>query len=268
MAAAPSLGELLRGRLAVVAALVTLTAASWIYLHVLTGHMEAGSGMTMPRMADMPGMVMSGAVRRWTPADVSLTLVMWIVMMVGMMLPSAAPMILTFAAVNRRRRLRGEQFVPTAVFTAGHLIVWSLFSLAATAAQWALATAALLSSMMGALSPVAAGVLFIAAGLYQVTPLKYACLKSCRSPFDFIINRWRDNASGALRMGMAHGIHCLGCCWMLMALMFTEGTMNLLWAAALAAFVFIEKLFPAGQWVARISGVLMLGFGVHLLMQT
>lgn len=265
-AAAPSLSELLRGRAAVVAALAALTAASWLYLHLLARRMGM-AGMGMAGMGDMPGMVMAGGTRSWTAADLALTLVMWVVMMVGMMLPSAAPMILTFAAVNARRRARGQGAVPTASFTAGYLIVWTLFSVAATAAQWGLASAALLTSMMGALRPGAAGVLFLAAGLYQLTPLKYACLRSCRSPFDFVVNRWRAGHLGALRMGMEHGWHCLGCCWVLMALIFAEGAMNLLWAAALAAFVFAEKLFPAGHWIARGSGVLMLGVGAWLLAQ-
>ncbi|MDA8251714.1 MAG: DUF2182 domain-containing protein [Rhodospirillales bacterium] len=252
--AAPSPADLLRGRGAVVAALAVLTVAAWLYLRVLADRMPA-----------MPGMDMAGAARRWTVADGALTLLMWAVMMVGMMLPSATPMILTFATVNRRRRARGGAFVPTAVFTSGYLVVWGAFCVAATAAQGGLVAAALLAPMPAAASPLLAGLLFVAAGLYQLTPLKHACLSRCRSPFDFIVNRWQDGTAGALRMGMAHGLHCLGCCWALMALMFAVGVMNLLWMAALAAVVFIEKLFPGGPWIARGSGVLMLGFGAYLL---
>ena len=263
--AAPSLAGLLRGRRAVVVALAAVTAASWLYMQVLTDRMLAMPGMAAPAMPGMPGMVMAGAVQPWTLAQAALTLLMWSVMMVGMMLPSASPMILTFAAVNARRRARGDAFVPTAAFTSGYLIVWAGFSVAATAAQFGLVAAALLAPMTAQASPIVGGVLFVAAGLFQLTPLKYACLSRCRSPLDFIVNHWRDGTAGALKMGMSHGLHCLGCCWALMALMFAGGAMNLLWMAALAAFVFAEKLFPAGRWIARGSGVLMVGYGAYLL---
>ncbi|HUH83791.1 MAG TPA: DUF2182 domain-containing protein [Stellaceae bacterium] len=248
-----------RDRAVILAALACVTALAWLYLHALAAGMAAMDGM-----ADMPGMVMSAAATPWTATDLALTLVMWCVMMVGMMLPSAAPMILTFATVNRRKRVREQPFASTGAFAAGYLLAWGAFSLAATLAQWGSQQAALLS-MAAATSPVLGGALFIAAGVYQLTPLKHACLRRCRSPFDFVINGWREGTLGALKMGLAHGLYCLGCCWILMGLLFAEGVMNLLWAAAIGAFVLVEKLFPAGEWIARAGGILMLAFGSYLL---
>jgi predicted metal-binding membrane protein len=190
---------------------------------------------------------------------------MWWVMMVGMMLPSVAPVILTFATVNRNRRARGEPYVPSALFVAGYLMVWGGFSLAATLAQEALERANLLSPMdMTTNSQLLGGLLFLAAGLYQFTPVKLACLRLCRSPLDFVINHWRDGPGGALRMGLTHGLHCLGCCWILMLLLFVGGAMNLLWVAILAGVVLIEKL-TTGPWIGRAGGMLLAAYGVWLL---
>jgi predicted metal-binding membrane protein len=192
---------------------------------------------------------------------------MWWAMMAGMMLPSALPMTLTFATVNRRRRERGTPWVPTAVFVAGYLAAWGAFSIAATAAQWALERAALMTPMTGLSSPLLGGVLLVAAGVYQVTPLKHACLRRCRSPLSFVLGYWRDGTAGALRMGAEHGAFCLGCCALLMTLLFVGGVMNLAWAAAIAAFVLLEKLLPAGEALARVAGVLASGFGVWMIAQ-
>jgi predicted metal-binding membrane protein len=247
-----ALGLLTGQRLAIVAALAALVVLSWLFLFDEAARMAAmDQAMVMPLKG---------------PADLVLLLAMWWIMMIGMMLPSAAPMILTFAAINRGRRARGQPYTPTALFTAGYLLAWGGFSVVATLAQWALERASLLAPMaMKTTSPLLGGVLFIAAGLYQFTPLKRVCLTSCRSPFDFVINHWRDGAGGALRMGFAHGLYCLGCCWILMALLFAVGAMNLLWVAALAAIVLIEKLLPAGDWIGRIGGLLLIGWGVRLL---
>jgi predicted metal-binding membrane protein len=209
---------------------------------------------------------MGASLMAWSAYHFGLMVVMWWVMMIGMMVPSAAPMILMFATINRRRRERDQPFVPTAVFAVGYLIAWGAFSVAATAAQWGLEEAALLSPMMVSTSPVLGGLLFVAAGVYQWTPLKHACLRNCRSPFSFIMTRWRDGRRGALGMGIEHGAYCLGCCWFIMALLFVGGVMNLLWVAAIAAFVFVEKLFPAGDRVARGAGVLMVVAGVYMLL--
>jgi predicted metal-binding membrane protein len=248
--------SLLRGERAVVLlALIGVTAIAWLYLFVARQNMD----MPMPGMDDTADMAMPFAAP-WVFA-------MWWVMMLGMMLPSAAPMILTFAALERRKREREQPYVPTAMFVAGYLIVWGGFSAAATAAQWALQQGAMLSPMLGLISSMLGGVLFILAGIYQFTPLKYACLRHCRSPFAFVLNHWRDGWGGALRMGASHGLYCLGCCWVLMALLFAVGVMNLLWVAAIAAFVFAEKLLPGGVWIGRIGGGAMAAFGVWLLVQ-
>jgi predicted metal-binding membrane protein len=221
----------------------------------------------MGAMEGMADIAMPAAYVPWTAADFALNLAIWWAMMPGMMLPSAAPMILTFAAINRHKRQHGQPFVPTMVFTSGYLIAWGLFGVLAALADWGFERAALISPMTGRLVPVFGAVVVIAAGVYQLTPLKAVCLRHCRSPFDFVLNHWRDGAAGALRMGLEHGLYCLGCCWFLMALLFAAGIMSLLWMAAITAFVFVEKLFPAGAWIARISGVAMLGFGIYLVCQ-
>jgi predicted metal-binding membrane protein len=248
----PLPGLLLSQRVAIVAALAGLFVLCWLYLFGEATQMAAmGQDMVMPPM---------GA------NDLLLLLAMWWIMMIGMMLPSAAPMILTFAAINRGRRARRQPYTPTMLFTSGYLLAWGGFSVAATLAQWTLEQASLLSPMaMKITSPLLGGLLFIAAGIYQLTPLKTACLRSCRSPFDFVVNHWRDGAGGALRMGFSHGLYCLGCCWILMALLFAVGAMNLIWIAALAAVVLVEKLFPGGVWIGRIGGLVLIAWGVRLV---
>jgi predicted metal-binding membrane protein len=246
---------LLRQRVVIVAALAGIVALAWLYLFL------AAADMT----TSMAGMDRHMAMPPKRAVDLLLLLAMWWVMMIGMMLPSAAPVILTFANVNRNRRARGEPYVPAALFTTGYLLTWGAFSVAATLAQWALESATLLSPMdMTTDSRLLGGLLFLAAGLYQFTPVKLACLRSCRSPLDFVLNHWRAGPGGALRMGMAHGLYCLGCCWILMLLLFVGGVMNLLWVAGLAAVVLIEKLMP-GPWIGRIGGVLLAAGGVWLL---
>ena len=241
----------LRDHAAILLALIGLAAISWLYIYL--------------QMSPMDEMAMPVAFSPWTAADFALNIAIWWVMMPGMMLPSAAPMILTFATVNRRKRTRGQPFVPTAVFTTGYLIAWGLFGIAATVADWGLEQTALMSPMTQRLSPALGAAVVIVAGVYQLTPFKYVCLTNCRSPVDFVLNHWRDGAVGALRMGFEHGLYCLGCCWFLMALLFAAGTMSLLWMAAITVFVLVEKLFPAGQWIARGSGLVMMAFGLYLL---
>lgn len=253
---------IVRDRRLVVAAILGLTALSWAYLvwmaADLGGEMSGGMGSGM-------AMAMSMGPAVWTTVYAVLMLAMWVVMMAGMMLPSALPMILTFATIGRRRRDRGQPHVATAVFVGGYLIAWGGFSVAAVAAQWGLEQAALLSPMMVSTSPVFGGLLLIAAGIYQLTPLKHACLRHCRSPVDFVLNRWRDGAAGALRMGAEHGLYCLGCCWVAMALLFVFGVMNLLWIAALAILVLMEKVVPGGHRIAQGAGIFMVAGGVWML---
>lgn len=243
-----------RDRLVVAAALAALTIAAWLYLL----HMAAR--MAMPEMAmAMP------AMHPWSWVELGALAVMWTVMMVAMMVPSAAPMILMFTTINRRRREQQGPFVPTAVFFAGYLVVWTGFSVLAALAQWMLHAAALLSPMMVTTSPLLGGLLLVAAGLFQWSHLKAACLVNCRSPLSFIVTSWREGRRGAFRMGLEHGMYCLGCCWLLMALLFVAGVMNLLWVVAIAVFVLVEKVVPRGELVGRLAGMALAVAGVAMV---
>jgi predicted metal-binding membrane protein len=249
---------ILRERVIILLAVAGVTALSWLYLVELW--------RAMPDMSTMAKMAMPMAPR-WTPLAFALTFAMWTGMMIGVMLPSAAPMILTFAALNRRKARALERLLPTLTFASGYLLVWTAFSLAATLLQWALDRLGLLSPMLTTTNALIGGALFLAAGVYQLTPLKDACLTHCRSPFAFLFTRWRDGLSGALRMGIEHGGYCLGCCWLLMALLFVVGVMNLLWVAAITLFVLAEKVLRGGAWIARLSGVAMAAYGLWLIAQ-
>jgi predicted metal-binding membrane protein len=247
-----------RDRTIVLAGVAGLSALAWAYLLALAWrmpHREMAMAMAMPHM------------QAWEATEVILTWVMWAVMMVAMMTPSAAPMILMFATVNRRRRGQQGPFVPTTVFLLGYLLVWGGFSVVATLAQWGLHTAALLSPMMVSTSPMLGGLLLLAAGIFQWTPLKSTCLTQCRSPLGFLMTEWREGASGALLMGLRHGRYCVGCCWVLMALLFVAGVMNLLWVAAMAVFVLVEKVLPRGELVGRVVGSMLMLAGLVLLGQ-
>jgi predicted metal-binding membrane protein len=247
-----------RDRTIVLAGVAGLSALAWAYLLALAWrmpHREMAMAMAMPHM------------QAWEATEVLLTWVMWAVMMVAMMTPSAAPMILMFATVNRRRRGQQGPFVPTMGFLLGYLLVWGGFSVVATLAQWGLHTAALLSPMMVSTSPMLGGLLLLAAGLFQWTPLKSTCLTQCRSPLGFLMTEWREGAWGALLMGLRHGRYCVGCCWVLMALLFVAGVMNLFWVAAIAAFVLVEKVLPRGELVGRVVGSMLMLAGLVLLGQ-
>jgi predicted metal-binding membrane protein len=246
-----------RDRAVVLAGLVGLTALAWLHLAHMALGTEAGA-MAEAAMA---------APARWDAARFALGFAMWVVMMVAMMLPGAAPMVLLFAAIERKRGAGPDPPSRAAVFVLGYLLVWAAFSVAAVAAQWALSEAALLSPALASRSPALGGALFVAAGLYQLTPLKHACLRRCRYPVRFLVASWRPGTLGALRMGLAHGAWCVGCCWPLMGLLFAGGVMNLLWVAAIAGFVLVEKVAPRGELAARASGGLMLGFGAYLLLR-
>lgn len=248
---------LTRDRAIILLALAGATAIAWLYV------VGAEQQMMAPDMRAMAGMAMP--VPAWTTSTFALMFAMWWIMMIGMMLPSAAPMILTFATIARRQRERAQPYVPVSVFSAGYLLAWGVFSLAATLLQCGLGRAALLSPMMRTTGVAIGGALFVLAGIYQFTPFKYACLQHCRSPFAFLLAQWRDGWRGALGMGWRHGLFCMGCCWVLMLLLFAVGVMNLTWMVLLAAFVFAEKLLPGGVWIARAAGAALLGFGGYLL---
>ena len=262
-------------RLIVSGCLAVMVLAAWWYLFhtraAMPGMDMPGmdmsrmdmSGMDMSRM-DMSGMVMAGS-QEWRATAVLLLFAMWAVMMVAMMVPSAAPMVLAFLGVNRRRQATGRQFVPVGIFLGGYLAIWTAYSAVATLAQWGLHKAALLSPAMAATSPFLGGGLLVAAGIFQWTPLKHMCLKGCRSPLSFVMSEWRDGRAGAFIMGLRHGSYCVGCCWVLMALLFVAGVMNLLWVAVIALFVMAEKALPRGELLGHVAGVALVAAGVGLM---
>ena len=270
-----------RDRLVVVIALVAVIVLSWAY--VLAG---AGMGMSAFEMTRMTqsvgvsdstqlsmqgmstggtaaaGMMVTGA---WTIGYSVVIFFMWWVMMFGMMLPSAAPLLLLFARMMRKEKKKGAPYVPTGVFALGYVVMWAAFSAVATGAQWGLEASGLLSGIMVGTSAVLGAALLIAAGVWQLTPLKNACLRHCRSPIGFLSAHWRPGRTGAFRMGLVHGAFCLGCCWFLMALLFYGGVMNLYWIIGLALYILIEKLLPAGARIAQLTGVFLIAWGAALL---
>ena len=257
----PALGRLLRRDRAIVgAALLAIAVVAWLYLFHLSATM---SGVDM---ADMPGMAMPRA-HDWGAVDVVLLFVMWVVMMTAMMVPAAAPMVLTFAVVQRKRREQDRAAVPTVVFLLGYAAVWTAFAAAAALAQWRLHEADLLSATMASTSTRLGGALLLVAGVFQWTPLKQACLTKCRSPLSFVMTEWREGRAGAFVMGVRHGAYCVACCWALMALLFVAGVMNLLWIAGLAILVLVERVLPGGVGVSRVVGVLLLVAGVVVLVR-
>ena len=249
-----------RDRAIVIAGLIFVSAVSWAY--VLSG---AGMDMSGSETAAMSGAGAMAKPAPWTPGYAVLMLAMWWVMMVAMMLPSAAPMVLLFAAISRKERERGGVPAAAGFFVTGYLLAWGGFSLVAVVLQWALEHLALLSPMMATTSVGLGAALLIAAGIYQLTPLKQACLRHCRSPVAFLAGHWRPGAAGAIRMGLAHGLFCLGCCWVLMALLFYGGVMNLWWIGGLALYVLIEKLAPAGPNIGRFTGLVLILWGLWLM---
>jgi predicted metal-binding membrane protein len=248
-------------RAIVVALLIVVILVSWAYL--LFGVEMPGAEM-MP-MPGMPDMMMPMGPPEWTASYVALMLVMWIVMMTAMMLTSAAPMLLFYDRIARQRAAGSTAIGPTSLFALGYLVVWLAFSVVAVGLQFAFDRASLLSPMMETTSAALAGVILVAAGVYQWTPLKQACLRNCRSPLDFVMTRWQGGPSGAFRMGLVHGTYCLGCCWVLMLLLFVGGVMNFAWIAAIALFVLVEKLAPAGHWIGKAAGLALAAWGAAVL---
>ena len=248
----PAWTALARDQVLVLASLAGITLLAWLYLlHI-----------AMP----MPGMDMSRAMTphsAWSVTRFALTALMWAVMMVGMMLPSAAPMILLFAAVQRRHS--AHPTIAILAFVGSYLLVWGGFSLVAAMLQHLLGRSRLLSEEMSLVAPWAGGLLFIVAGAYEVSSLKQRCLDHCRGPLAFMIGHWRPGLAGAVRMGAEHGAYCLGCCWALMLLLFVGGVMNLIWVAALATVVLAQKVVPGGGALARAGGIALSIVGLVLL---
>ena len=252
-------------RQVVAATLIAVIVMAWLW--ILLG---AGTGMSaMDMIVGRPdGMASMMAPARWTVGYAGIMFTMWWVMMAAMMLPSAAPILLLFARINRKEKSAGRPFIPTGIFAAGYLVAWGAFSALATGLQWALERLGLLSPMMSTTSYWLGGMILLAAGVWQLTPIKAICLRHCRSPLGFLVQSWRPGRAGAFRMGLEHGSFCLGCCWFLMGLLFFGGIMNLFWIVGLAAFVLLEKTMPIGSWVGRIVGVGIAAWGVLLLATT
>lgn len=249
-----------RDRLIVLAALVAGTALAWGYM------VREAHAMNLTGVCCCAGMRMSGPdTSPWSTTTLVPLFLMWAEMMVAMMLPSATPMILTFAKVQRNRREQDRPFVATGVFLAGYLAVWTAFSAVAAVLQWFLHGEALLSPRMVSTSPILGGALLIAAGIFQWTPVKNSCLSKCCSPLNFLLTGWREGKGGALVMGLKHGVQCAGCCWFLMLLLFVAGVMNIWWIALITALVLIEKITPRGLFIGKIAGVLFVVWGIWLL---
>ena len=249
-----------RDRVIVFAALLILAAAAWIDMA------REARAMTLTGVCHCAGMKMSGPdTEPWAVSTLVPLVLMWAEMMVAMMIPSAAPMLLTFALVQRKRREQERPFVPTGVFLLGYLVVWTGFSAMAAVAQWILHAQALLSPMMVSTSPLLGGTLLIAAGVFQWTPLKNACLTHCRTPLGFLLADWREGMRGAFWMGLKHGAYCTACCWFLMALLFVAGVMNLWWIAIISVLVLVEKLAPRGLSFGKIAGAALVAWGMWMI---
>jgi predicted metal-binding membrane protein len=220
--------------------------------------------MTMPGME--LGTALAPALRGWSVGDFAFMFAMWAIMMVGMMLPSVAPMLLIYAGVARQAGSRGKPFAATAWFATGYLLAWTAFSMLATSAQWALESVLLLAPMTG-IGAKLGGIVLIAAGVYQCTPLKDVCLSACQSPLQFIMRHggFRPDPLSAMNLGAEHGIYCIGCCWALMAILFVVGIMNLLWVAVIAAFILLEKLVVPGRLLSRAAGAALIVAGAWML---
>ncbi len=243
-----------RDRRLILGAMVVLAALAWGYtVYLGLQQISLAEAMAMP------------AMMAWSAADFVFMLVMWAVMMFAMMLPSVTPTVLLFDRVRGKRVETGRPHASTAAFVSGYLLAWVGFSLLATLANWGLHSGGAMISMMGKVAPVTGGLLLIAAGVFQWTPLKNACLDHCRSPMSFLMHHWREGTRGAAVMGLHHGVYCLGCCWMLMVLLFVLGVMNLPWVAVLTIVVLAEKTLPRGEVLSRVLGLVLIIWGAWLL---
>jgi predicted metal-binding membrane protein len=282
-----------RDRLVVLAGLVIIALLAWLFTanfalqmntppaatsDINTSHasgMDMTSNMSNMNMGDSASdMTMDTSLREltqlrvWSGTEALLMFSMWAVMMVAMMIPSATPVILLYARVVRQRINIGQPFPPTGAFFLGYVTVWIGFSALATGLQWGLEQLALLTPMLVANSAWLGGGILIIAGVYQWLPSKQVCLRHCRSPIEFLSRHWQHGTSGAFKMGLRHGVYCLGCCWALMLLLFAGGVMNLLWLAAIAIFVLLEKVAPFGQYIGRAGAVLLIAGGVGSIIES
>ena len=236
----------------------------WIVLAALASVAALGLIATL-RLGELLMMPMG-----WSGSPIAypvLLFVMWWTMMMAMMLPSAAPAILTYGVLRRKYLEQGASVAPLAIFASGYVAIWTVSSAASVALHLALSPLFSLSMVMAFASSAIGGGLLIAVGLYQLSSLKAACLRKCQTPLFFLAHNWRSGNGGAFRMGLSHGLYCLGCCWVLMALLFYGGVMELRWIVGLAIYVAAEKLIPAGNWLSRITGLLLVAWGVWTIYQ-
>ena len=253
----------------VVASLALVTILAWSYV-VHVADMPGMSGAPVDGMAgmmdmpDMAGMPMGGSAGS-AMAGLTELFLMWTAMMVGMMLPSVLPNVLLFATMARQREASGRPPLSVTAFVGGYLVVWTGFSLVAALVQTRFRVALLPAASASGTAAIAAGVLLLLTGIYQWTRFKAACLSHCRSPIAHLTAHWREGRFGALRMGFEHGIVCVGCCWLLMGLLFVGGVMNPWWVGGLALLVLLEKVVPRGELLGRAAGLALSGWGLVLL---
>lgn len=249
-----------RDRFLAAGALFIVVLLAWVW--ILTGAGMEMDAVAMTAMAGMDGWLMRPAI--WDLGYAAVMFAMWWAMMIAMMTPSAAPMLMLYAKVAGQAQGMRSALTDILVFAGGYALAWGLFSAMATGLQWVLEWARLLSPMLATTNVWLGAGLLIAAGAWQLTSLKARCLNQCRSPLSFLLSFWRPGPWGALRMGLHHGLYCLGCCWFLMGLLFFGGIMNLYWIIGIALFVLLEKAAPLGHWIGRLAGLTLIAAGSAL----
>lgn len=240
-----------KDRLIVFSGLAVITIFAWAYMINMAMTMT-GTNIAKP------------CLMHWGTKDIIHLFIMWTIMMAAMMLPAATPMIMMFATVNRQRNKGESPLIPVWLFVLGYLAVWTAYSGLATLAQWGLHLLALLTHHMVITSPFLGGSLLLAAGIFQWTAFRDACMSKCRSPLGFLMTEWREGRRGALIMGLKAGLFCVGCCWLLMVLSFVLGVMNMIWMAALTAFMLLEKITD-NKWLSRTAGLTLVAWGLWIL---
>jgi len=248
-----------KDRLIVVIALLILCVLSWLYIIYLYNQMYP---MNMDALFFAMPMT-----SKWSWTDFVLLFIMWFVMMIAMMTPSVTPLVLIFTLINRKRQQGQNPFVPSVYLLSGYFLIWAAFSLLATLLQWSLQQVSLLNPEMVTTNKILGGSILIFAGVFQFTSLKNTCLRTCQTPISFIHQHWKEGKSGALRMGIKNGIYCLGCCWILMLLLFVSGIMNILWIAIISLFVLTEKVLSSVKIISVIAGIALVAYGIIILLQ-
>jgi predicted metal-binding membrane protein len=266
-----------RPKLLAIACVLALAGLGWLYLALLIAHMGGELGALGPGMAvlDLAPRAIAALCRptfglampdgTWAAGRFSVVALMWAAMVLAMMLPSASPMILTYAEIAETAARKGERIVSPLMIAAGYTVVWLGFAAIATLAQFVLSGAALLDAGMASASGLFSGAVFIGAGLYQFSALKHACLKQCRQPFPFFFAHWQTTARGVFRLGLQQGLYCLGCCWAMMLAMFAVGVMNVIWMAALGMVMALEKI-AKGNRLTYVTGAALIALGVAFVL--